>query len=339
MPQDPMTVVFDTEGVATLLRNAAKAMAWDINSSLVWEDENAPVLYMIGKTTATLNAALKLQSTEFVRGTEVVDTNLLKLKTDTDQFFTMFSQHFVSALAKSPAAAVSYLREKQLETQRAWENLKYKFEAARKVQSLVQASLTEAVDDTFRIKMAAELGMAIVGAFVPLWWVPLGVGVVYTLATETAKTAGEVDCADVGVLKDTMSKPAVEANLASQPVVAGLQAIADKSAEDAEKLLEHAERVSDKLEAECLRKMDRLAAKGGEELNRAARKQIGRELQKIAAEKEAVKLAKVSAGTANALKQGCRIGGIGVAILFMKDDLVRAWKGYTATEREELLKR
>jgi hypothetical protein len=276
---------------------------------------------------------------EFARGTESVDTNMTKLKRDADEFFNMFCVNFVNSLAKSPAAALAYLEEKQKQTQRAWLNMKYKFESARKIQKEVESRLTEAIDDLYRIKTAAELGLAIVGAFVPIWWVPLGVGLLYVLITETAKTSAEVGRSDVGVLKKAVAKTVVVSNAASQGFVAGMQKNADKEAEDAAKLLEHAESVSKKVEADCRRKMDKLAEKGGEELNRATRKQIGRQLEKIAAEKEAARLAKLNSGLGDAAKQGCRVGGICVALIFMKDDIIKAWNGYTATERQELLKK
>ena len=361
MPENPMTVVFDPEEVAPLLRAAARAMAYDMNSSLVWKDDKVSPTASLGDKLsyaalnsisaswdkvlyATFNCAHPLTALDgllrrpYVRGNEEVDINYKKVEADTEQNFKMFCANFARFVAQSPAQGVQYLQEKKMQVDRCYANMSYKFEAARKIQNRVQRVLTDAVDNTYRVKVAADIGMAVGLAFTPVWFAVPG-GILYTLATEIAKTRIEVDGADVGLIKKTVTKKDVQENLAVGTTYATAQGYAEKCEKDAEKVVEEAEKVAEKVEARCAEKIKLITAKAGENLNREARKQIARQTEKTLAENEAVELAKRSAGLPGALAKSFKVGGIAAALYFMKDDIYKAWHGYTATEREELLKK
>ena len=351
MPQDPVTVVFDPKEVAPLLRAAARAMAYDINSSLVWKDDKywSPLasvgdkllygLFNIAHPLRGLDVLLARETTRpYVRGNEEVDINYKKVVTDTENYFKIFCTNFSKFAAQSPAHGIQYLQEKSVQVQRCYANMSYKFESARKIQNQVQRVLTDAVDNTYRVKVLADITMAVALSCAAVWIAVPG-GILYTLATEIAKTKIDVDHADIGLVKKTLSKKDVQENLTYGTTFASGQGYAEKCEKDADKVVEEAEKVAEKVEEKCMFKINQITAKGGETLNREARKQIARQAEKIAAEKEAIELAKRSANEAGALAKGFKFGGIAVALYFMRDDIYTAWHGYTATQREEFLKK
>lgn len=277
MPDDPMMVFFDAKSVAPLLRASARAMAFDMNSSLEWKDEQTSVvanmgdklLYGLFHCAHPISAMDGMLKREYVRGNAEVDINYKKVEIDTETNFNLFSANFARFAAQSPAQAIRYLDEKKTQIDRAYANVSYKFESARKIQSQVQHVLASAVDNTYRIKVAADVGMAVGLAFTPVW-VAIPGGIFYVLATETAKTRIEVDLALGGLIGKTVSKKEVQENLAYTTTYAAGQGFAEELDKDADTVMEEAEKQAHKVEEKALEKIRQITEKAGGTLNREA---------------------------------------------------------------------
>ena len=139
----PLLVPFDTEQVDQLLQASARAMAYDINTDLVWKkDDDEPLLeYLAGPLQKTY--AKFRYGTYAWEGTGSlhVDTNYPKVRADTDAFLAMFRKNFCRFSESGPGPALNYLRERIDHTERSWRNMRDRFGEARKVNDEVTAEL------------------------------------------------------------------------------------------------------------------------------------------------------------------------------------------------------
>lgn len=331
MPGDDKTAnvyLMDLDAVDQLLEACASAMAYDINSELIWQEDGSTsaqlmkfagnavrCLPIVGQVIGGISYARHGQYFVEGAGSETVDIKAPKFRADKQSFHDLFRRRFVQAATAGPLPLMTYLNERVQYTARAWANVRWKFEAARAVNKVVTAELEGAIRRTDIIKVLAAASFNVALSFVPggvltMTLVDLGYSVTCRLVSAAA---GMPESNVVAYVKkqaaDTAKNGAV--NAGQNVVQFGIRSQMMPAVEDAERRL--------------VDRLDRYAQQSGQELTRAQRRRVGAGVRQLQAAETAA---------ARRTMQGRIVGGgvaAGIGLFFMKDDLLRA-AGELATE-------
>lgn len=312
----PVLVPFDLEEVDRLLLAAARAMAYDVNTSLVWRSDEESLLHYLAGPLQKTYARLRYGTYAWEGpGSLHVDTNGQKVVMDTGNFQTLFRTNFLRFAAQGPQPALNYLHEKIHHTERSWLNMRERFKMAQQVNDEVTAELNRSKALTRFFMVAGNVSMTVLGAVAPIHWVLSSLaGVGYSLTCQFANSVGEAASGDLvgfqkpdGVVTKTLANSTTAASLTNAAVSTGFNYAQGRH----ETFLEAAEAASTRLE----QKLREYTAQRGADLTRPQRKiveRLGREAGGIGAQSNAAQAARRLSQVKGA--------SIVVGLLFMKDD-------------------
>jgi uncharacterized membrane protein YccF (DUF307 family) len=346
MPTDPKAVILDLDKVSNVLWKAALAMSYDINSDMVMKDTEAFALKLL-RVCYDYSPGLMRLITGPKGGSFSMEltVNDGKLARDAVDFYTLFCTRYTEACRRGPGPMIAYLTEKGSQTQRAIDNFRYKAQATEKVNEEVIQALNTGIDRAQRIKTLAEITMLLMGTFCPLTWVQNTlVGVGYAISVEVVKNFADVEGADLLCFGQDAQRAAQAAdNLTSRESVAnqGLGLVGNVWQDLAGDAVARRSYLSAMAHAESQRllKMQetRLAgylAQGGRITGQQG-KRLAEGAARIAVAEEQVLARQAAMGGAKASLAAARSFSLLVGVYFLKDEIVKAWKGQTAWEQEQ----
>lgn len=319
----PVIVPFDLEQIDFVLLASARAMAYDINTDLVWKsDDNSGFDWLAGPLQKAY-ARMRYGSYAWEGpGSVHVDTKYKKLEEDTESFHHLFRQNFVRFGQAGPGPGLTYLTERMAWTQRSWANMRARFDGARKVNDEITAELDRSKLLTRFFMVAGGVAATVLGAIAPVHWIVSSAGGIgYSITCQLATSLGQAMSADMvgfqypaaNIVQKTVTNSTTAASLTN----AGVSTTINYVQGNREGLLKVAEEGAVKLE----RKLEQFTAQRGANLTGPQRKIIAglaREAGGIGAESNAAKLAKQVK-----LVKGASIG---VGLLFMKDDFAALYR-------------
>ncbi len=319
----PVIVPFDLEQIDFMLLASARAMAYDINTDLVWREDKDSGLEWFAGPLQKLYAKVRYGTYDWVGpGSMQVETRQSKVATDAESFHQMFRQNFIRFASMGPGPALLYLTERVAATQRSWANMRSRFDAARAVNDEVTSELDKSKLITRFFMVAGGVASTVLGAIAPVHWVisSLG-GIAYSVTCQFATSVGEAASADLvgyqyppaNIAEKALANSTTVAALAN----AGSGTVLNYVQGNREGLLKVAEEAAGKLE----RKLEQYTAQSGAELTGPQRRiiaRLGREAGGIGPQSNAARLASQVKYVKGA--------SIGVGLIFMKDDFVALFK-------------
>jgi hypothetical protein len=256
---DPVNLCLDQEAVNALFRSSSFHVAVAKRIAVQRENVSNAVIdgYLLG-AAASMGPLmpLGLVGAYFARKA-FTDTARLDLTIDDalKADAAMVHQRYCNMFENyaSRGLGYRYIEEVRSDGQRAWQQWKDKFAQADRTNDSVIHALTAAYDWTSRVKVAADVGMVVVGAVVPLGFVAnTGVSLGYSFACKFANTISEAGSSD---LQSYSVRDG--ANDASGAGGNAAQSLADRAVEDARSV--QAKRLWMKLEAAAEKQGRRLA--------------------------------------------------------------------------------
>lgn len=326
------------------------------------------VICTLGPAGALLAAGAQYAHDKLTTVKEI-DTGSPELDAAASSIYARYNREFLAFTDRGKS--LQYLDSVRSNTHARMQALNSRFNEIREYNNRVTDALTSAYDWTHRVKVAADVGMIVVGTVVPLGWAAnTAAGLAYTFTCRFANTMSEAGDADLTSYADPSGGGADLAGAAGNVA----QDIGDnyvfKWARD-----EHARFLS-----ECQRRAARNADRLAEALRRGAAESSDPIVQRMvkagfnpSVSTPAVELARQEAALAQrvvtqyaprmappapgapangiqamragssklgtAVAAGTRGAAIVVGLLFMKDDLIAAFEGKTAYERRKQMER
>ncbi|MCB1810080.1 MAG: hypothetical protein KDJ99_34355 [Candidatus Competibacteraceae bacterium] len=178
----PKGLILDLDYADSLLRQAATMMALDINTSSRWQKDdswNGWALGWLGSANPVkmvYNLCAHGQWATEGPGAQVVDTNYQKFARDRLEFLALFQNNLIRLACTNPPLAWHYLQEKRDHALRSWRNIQATFNEARSVNKQVCRTINDALDNTYRIQVASKVGVCVLGSFVAAPWYVVAAG-------------------------------------------------------------------------------------------------------------------------------------------------------------------
>jgi hypothetical protein len=203
MPEPTKFLVYDLGEVDRIITSAARAMAYQVNTDVVWEDHPNLVLDTMAAFSPRtmwnrIVGGVKIR--DQMSGSSSVETNFCKFNNDFRSYRTMFMNNFGEMSERGPSYSMRYLTEKQVQARNGWNAMREKFRAADEVNAEVAWQLNKGIVTTFYTKFAADLAMNTIGAgfFGPVSFLANTlVSIGYTAACKVVERADEADSAEV----------------------------------------------------------------------------------------------------------------------------------------------
>jgi hypothetical protein len=350
----PLAGIIEPTGLAQTIWRAAYARSSNINMDMLMVDSEAAAMKVL-RVGYNLTAGIlpRLIGGMWKEGSftmEAQSAGEKKIVTDAEAIFRDSCNYLVRCVgAGGGAGFVQFLEEKQHQTRYALESLRYKAMECANVNREVMGELERCIDFSHRVKVVSEATMVVLGAFVPVSWVvQTGIAAAYTLTCEVAKSASQVQSADLlGFLvagKDGLVGTVSEDNLKNNAAGAACNIAQDVTGAAATRT----SYLLAKLQAENLRlnsmmdtRIRAYLAQRGPGANPAnyhwlsgtQRQTVARGFQQMEQNSANIAAAQARNGLAQAAKWGARGVSIGIGLLFMKDEIAKAWYGATEYER------
>jgi hypothetical protein len=330
---EPSAWVIDFEKADDLLRQTALCMAMNLATDLRETDLDSPVVNAYLKYFSPIHF-LSLEKGEMNRAKALsVRVGQNGLRDRAHELYDMFYGNFRKAVGSGPSAVARYLEEKDAQHRHAWESVKYKFEAARQVNTELVVALNRWHAQTYAIKVACDAAMVVAGAVVPVnWMVNTAIGYTYSIACKVA--ANTSDARDASVFAHGASNSLGQSANVAQDMVDDW---AVKTAR--EKLYADAKRQSEEASAKFLEKLRQFRAQSGENLSAAQVRRLAPFAQKAQdavsqVDKARVALTAETKGVVDVYKTaqpagqravvGIRAAGVAVGLLFILPDAIAA---------------
>ena len=317
-------LLVDADNWDDILRGCASACSMDINTELLWQEAEAgsadwlangvanfmrllPVVgQVIGGISYARHGAYFSQA-----GNEVVGFANAKYKADAQNFYNIFWGSLAREISKGPQAAVAYVNSRITLARSAMANVHYKFREAGKINDEVSRAWEVGIRrlDTMQVFINATFSVAL--SFLPGGILVLtAAGCAYTIGCNLITTVAGIPSANaVAYYKKQAGEAAGNAavNAGQNALKFGMR----------NTLLE---RMAVETESILLQRAQQFAAQGGgEQFSRAQRRSLARAF------------AQHEAAAARAAQAGVRANyfagslGAAVGLLFMKDDIKRAF--------------
>ena len=319
----PVLVPFDLEQIDFVLLASARAMAYDVNTDIVWKsDDNSGFEWLAGPLQKAY-ARVRYGTYGWEGpGSAQVQTKYTKVEADTESFHRMFRQNFVRFATAGPGPGMTYLTERIAATQRSWDNMRWRFNNARAVNDEVTAELNRSKAITRFFMVAGGVAATVLGAIAPVSWIVSSAGGIgYAVACQLATTVGEAMSADMvgfqypaaNIVEKTVTNSTTAASLTN----AGVSTTINYAQGNREGLLKVAEEAAAKLE----RKLGEFTAQRGANLTGPQRKIVA----------DLARKAGGIGGAGNAARLASQVkyvkgASIGVGLLFMKDDFAALYR-------------
>jgi hypothetical protein len=319
----PVLVPFDLEQIDGVLLASARAMAYDINTDVVWKKDDDSGFEWLAGPLQKAYARVRYGTYGWEGpGSVQVQTKYGKVQADTESFHRMFRQNFVRFAATGPGPGMAYLTERIACTQRSWDNMRWRFNSARAVNDEITAELNRSKAITRFFMVAGGVAATVLGAVAPVSWIVSSAGGIgYAITCQLAKSVGVAMSADMvgfqypesNIVRKTVANSTTAASLAN----AGISTTINYAQGNRQGLLKVAEEAAAKLE----KKLGEFTAQRGANLTRPQRKvvaDLARKAGGIGGESNAAKLASQVKYVKGA--------SIGVGLLFMKDDFAALYR-------------
>lgn len=184
----PLAVVFDKTIVDQVIAGCADACATLASLNSSWEEDDSATakvltgLEAINPVSGLYNLYMHGQWTSEIGGAQAVKINGAKRQILLRSFTNDFTKKFSAEAAKSPSAAIQYLRLLVQRARYAIRAVNEQFKLAHKVNGDICEAMNDAIDRSYRISTTAAVAFMIVGCL------PIAAGGTATMITANATT-------------------------------------------------------------------------------------------------------------------------------------------------------